>query len=208
MIRSTLLFAGLSLGLGLAQAATEVLPTSYTLDQATSCGTYCYHDGGQELTDGRYGVAGWAADLGNGPAAEWVGWSGQPIVNIDFSFAGPVAVDTVAFGTTQNRVDDVVLPSLEVFAWVAGAWQSVGTLNTPEDSARDVDPSNTSAHGFLTLSGLGIRVQARFSSDGPWTFVDEVDFYAPVPEASAGGMALASLPLVWAASRCRKRRHS
>lgn len=208
MIR-TLLAASLALALGLAQAATEVLPTGYTFDQPTSCGTYCYHDSGVELTDGRYGRAGWAANLGNGAAAEWVGWAYQPVVNIDFTFSGLVAVDTVAFGTTQNQVNDVVLPSLEVFAWVGGAWQSAGVLYTPENSANDVDALSTSPHGFLTLSGLGIvsdriRVQARFSADGPWTFVDEVDFYAPVPEPAQAWMVLVALPVVWAARRLRR----
>jgi hypothetical protein len=95
---------------------------------------------------------------------------------------------------------------VEVFAWLGGSWQSVQTLTTPEDAGNDVDNNSAAPHGFLSLTGLGItadriRVQARHSADGPWTFVDEVDFHAPVPEPGVAWLVGAALPVLWAARR-------
>jgi hypothetical protein len=202
---------GVAFGLSLGAAtvhATEIVPLSYTFDQTTDCGTYCYFDGTSpftiagELTDGKYGAEGWAADLGNGNAAEWVGWANKPLVNIDFNFGAVTHINTISVGTTQDRLDDVVLPSIDVYKWNGSSWDFVAGLVVPEDAANDRPAYSTlMPHAFLTLSNLDIdaseiRVAAKFSSDGPWTFVDEVDFYdtAPVPEPTtlalmAGGLA-------------------
>ena len=50
-----------------------IVPISYT-KSLTDVGTYEYHDWtGQQLIDGEYGEDAWSADLGNGPACEWLG---------------------------------------------------------------------------------------------------------------------------------------
>lgn len=215
----------LLLGAASAQALTEVLPASYVFDQSTACGLYCYHDSlgasqrtGTQLIDGQYGSAGWAADLGNGHSAEWVGW--QPMwsaqatmVNIDFDFGNSTTIDQISVGTTQNRTNDVVLPSVYVYQQVNGSWQFVNSLLVPENAANNFDMYSTVPHVFLTLSDLAIdsrfvRVSLRYSLDGPWIFTDEVDFYrtaAPVPEPETYAMLLAGLGLMGAVSRRRKR---
>jgi hypothetical protein len=99
-----------------------------------------------------------------------------------------------------------------VYKKVGAAWSLVGTLNVPESAANDNSPYSTSPHGFLTLSNLNIdsqfvRVSLRLSSNGPYTFADEVDFYssaAPVPEPETYAMMLAGLGLLGFVARRRK----
>ncbi len=220
-MRSSLYFAGVVSALAAlstpASAGTEIIPLGYVFDRYTDCGTFCYHDSagagaltGTQLIDGAVGVAGWGADLGNGGAYEWVGWLGDSPVNIDFDFVAKMRIGRIEIGTTQDDLTDVVLPSVDVYEWQGGAWVAAGSLNVPEDSANDRFWLSTDPHGFLTLDGLNInsdrvRLSLRFSYDGPWTFVDEVNFHAaPVPEPETYAMMLAGLGLLGAAAR-RKR---
>ena len=192
-----------------ASAGAEILPLGYGFDRYTACGTFCYHDStGTQLIDGRYGVAGWGVDLGNGGAYEWVGWLRSSPVNIDFDFGAKTRIGLVEIGTTQDDLDDVVLPSVEVYQWQDGAWVAVGSLNVPGDSANNRFWLSTDPHGFLVLDGLDIdsdRVRVSLSSS-PWTFVDEVNFYAaPVPEPETYTMMLAGLGILGAVARRRRR---
>jgi hypothetical protein len=211
------------IGLSLATAcfaslasAAEIVPVSYTFDQATSCGTYCYHDeGGGQLTDGIYGVEGWGVDLGNGNAQEWVGWVFTPTVNIDFHFATAVNISEVRIGTTQDNISDVVLPSVAVFSSSNGlAWSLVSQLSVPESSSNDRNYLGLGPHTTLTLSGLGItnvsyvRVALSESFNGPWTFTDEVDFIgtaAAVPEPETYAMLLGGLGILGIAFRRQRK---
>ena len=190
-----------------AMAAT-ITPSSYTFDQATACGTWCYHDASlTKLTDGVVGTAGWAANAGS----EWAGWAGQPVVNIDFSFAAVSSIDAVAIGSTQDSLADVALPSFAVYAYESGAWALKGTLINPPSDANNVNAFSTAPHSFYTLSGLGIlsdKVRVAVSANGPWSFVDEVRFVgaaaAPVPEPDTYALLMAGLGVVgWVARRRR-----
>jgi hypothetical protein len=212
-------FVGLNAWAATAWAASEIVPVSYTFDKPTGTGTYSYYDGSShtspsftELTDGKYGREGWTLDLGSGHAAEWVGWYQTPVVNIDFSFEAPVAIDSIQVGTTQDKVFDVVLPSLSVSYWTGSSWVQAASLTVPENTANNRSDSSTLPHGFLTLSNLGItaskvRVTAKHSLDGPWTFMDEVDIYgsAPVPEPASLPLTLLGLGVVAGALRMRQR---
>ena len=211
------------IGLSLATAcfasqagAAEVVPVSYSFDQATGCGSYCYHDeSGGQLTDGVYGVEGWAVNLGNGNAQEWVGWVYTPIVNIDFHFATAVDISEVRIGTTQDSVGDVVLPSVAVFKSTDGlAWSLVSQLSVAESSTNDRSYLGLGPHTTLTLSGLGItnvsymRVALSESADGPWTFADEVDFIgtaAAVPEPETYAMLIGGLGILGIAVRRQRK---
>jgi hypothetical protein len=211
-------FVGLNAWAATAWAATEIVPVSYTFDKQTDTGTYSYYDGSShtspsftELTDGKYGREGWTLDLGSGHAAEWVGWNNDAYVNIVFTFAGPVAIDSIQVGTTQDRLDDVVLPTIDVRYWNGSGWVPAAYLSVPENAANNRSDTSPLPHGFLTLSNLGITatkvlVSAQHSNNGPWTFIDEVDFYgAPVPEPASLPLTLLGLGVVAGALRMRQR---
>jgi hypothetical protein len=192
-----------------AATGTQAAPT-YTIDQATGCGTWCYGEAvfpdPPKLTDGVVGRAGWAANAGE----EWLGWVNQPVVNIDFDFGTSTLISSVSIGSTQDNVDDVALPSFQVFEWVSGAWSLKGSLLNPPSSANDHSSLDTSPHALYTLAGLDIHsqfVRVAVLANGPWSFVDEVIFTpgpTAVPEPASAALVLAGLGVV-AAQRRRRR---
>jgi hypothetical protein len=191
-----------------AQAALiEILPASYSFDQPTDRGTYDYSDWGGQLTDGKYGVAPWYADLGNGPAYEWVGWKDDSTVNIDFTFGKLYEINKINIGAVQNSVWDVVLPSVRLYSSNDGsAWTPFVSYDVPESGAND-DKYLTYSFSGLSLVARYVRVSLVQSFDGPWTFTDEIDFYhdtaASVPEPSAT-LLFGAGAIVMAASRALK----
>lgn len=83
-------------------SAAPINPASYSFDQPTDCGTWCYNDPAfTKLTDGVLGKAGWAANDGQ----EWVGWAHERTVNIDFDFGTRRLIDTVRVGSTQDTLN-------------------------------------------------------------------------------------------------------
>ncbi len=174
------------LTLAASASAVEVLPLSYSFDMATDSGTYNYSDwGGAQLTDGQYGVAPWSANLGSGPAYEWVGWRNDSLVNIDFVMSAASLITGINIGTVQDHVNDVVIPDVFLYSSSDGSsWSFIDSIITPE--------SSTNNHSYKTLSFAGlsitddyIRVALAHNTNGPWTFVDEVDF---VSEREAQGV--------------------
>ena len=197
--------AAASLAFASQAMADQIAPVSYTFDQPTSCGSWCYHDPSfSKLTDGVVGNAGWAHNAG----AEWAGWVYQPVVNIDFSFEGQKHFTSVAVGSTQDYLGDVALPSFDLWAREGNQWVLKATINNPASDANNNDPYSGAAHPFYTFSNLNfnsdqVRVTAR--ANGPWTFVDEVTFQAaPVPEPETYAMMLAGLGLLGFIARRRK----
>lgn len=157
-----------------------------------------------KLTDGIVGTAGWAANAGT----EWDGWVGKPIVNIDFNFGSAKSISSVSIGSTQDSLGDVVLPSYGVYSSTDGTtWTLVQSLVVPPSSANDNSPYSIAPHGFYTLSGLGITAQyirVAALANGPWTFVDEVQFDGTtVPEPAAWALMVLGFGLVGVASRRR-----
>jgi len=170
-----------------AAQAAEILPASYKFDQFPDTGSYYYNDEtGVQLIDGQYGAAPWSADLGHGPAYEWVGWVDTP-VNIDFDFGSYAAIASIHVGSVQDNVNDVVLPSIAIYSSSNGlSWDFEASVSVPESSANN-NAYRTFEFDNLGISARYVRVSLIHSLDGPWSFVDEVDFYqghaVPVPGA-------------------------
>lgn len=193
-----LLVALILITLGQFQQARAAVP-SYTFDQPTSCGSWCYHDPSyNKLTDGVVGNRGWAVNAG----AEWDGWVGVANVNITFQFAQAMQFSSVSVGSTQDNLGDVVLPSFDLWAYVGGSWVLQGSIVNPPSSANDASSGDTGPHAFYTFSGLNVvtdqlRVTAIATVPRTWMFVDEVRFdVSPVPEPSSYAMLLAGLALL------------
>ncbi len=220
--------------------AAPISSTGYSFDHHADCGDYCYYDagiftpsgtpyvsGGGELTDGRLGYAGWSV-ASTGPtvlgADPWVGWYQNPVVNIDFTFAGAQTFDSVSVGTTQDTIYDVVLPNLRVFSSMNGVdWILRGGLNTAVDGANDRNALSTAPHVFLTISGLNftapyVRLEVSNHSGEPhspaygrFSFIDEVRFDgtrstgSDVPEPASWAMMLVGFFGMGALLRNRRR---
>jgi len=155
----------------------EILPDSYSFEQATGVGYASYADwNDDQLVDGQYGVYPWSADLGNGVAYEWVGWQSE-IVNIDFDFGAPSLIDTVNIGSVQDRLTNVVLPSVNIYSSTDTlTWSFVSSLDIP------ISETNNNTYQTFELDGLGLsdqymRISLLQKSSWTWTFVDEIDFY-------------------------------
>ena len=183
-------------------SAAPVSPAAYTFDAPTDC-VQCFDDPAfTKLTDGVLGRAGWAANNGQ----EWVGWSGDRTVNLDFDFGTRRLIDTVRVGSTQDAVNEVMLPSITVFSSDDGTtWTQLLGASTTAAPATGVDPYSSASHGFLTLPGLGIEarhVRVAATANGPWLFIDEVQFdsgLSAIPEfvtLALLGLGLAALGLV------------
>lgn len=199
----------LGLVVSLLGATTANAAMTYTFDQETHCGSWCYHDPGYaKLTDGVVGNTGWALNEGK----EWVGWYLKPVVNIDFDFGAATAVSSVSIGSTQNRLDDVVLPSFEIFDFENGGWILRGMITNPRSAANNHSQTDRSEHAFYTFSDLNITsryIRIAALANGPWTFIDEVRFetgapVSPVPVPGSYAMLLTGLSLIGLVARRRK----
>jgi hypothetical protein len=183
-------------------ATTYITPLNYSFDQPSVTSTYDYQDlSFTKLTDGIVRPAGWQI----AEALGWVGWtvSLPDTIKIDFVFSGPVSIDAVEFGTTQdkwvspaNNKTDVVLPSLRIYASNDKvSWALKGELDVPFDPANGHDFYDPSPSPFLTVGNLGIysryvRVEVLPNSNGNFTFADEVRFDSGAPELSTWALML------------------
>jgi hypothetical protein len=168
-----LLRIGLAVGgmlVATAPAQEVVMPVSYvsTPGEGRPLGLYDYFDDtGSQLTDGVIGVDNVIADLGNGPAYEWVAWKTvEPTITFTFSDA-VVMITSVQLGLARSEgVNRIHLPRTVTIG---------GTKFAPSG----VEIAND-ARGFLTFSGSwsGTNIAIQFSDNDPtwWVFLDEVRF--------------------------------
>ncbi len=191
-MRKLALVLGMALAASLTARGQFVVPTSYT---ATPGGTglYTYFDDtGSQLTDGILGVDNWQADLGHGPAYEWVGWTmGNP--SVMFNFASNVTIQTVQIGFNRTEGVNIYLPTSV----------SIGGTVFPLSST-DI-PDGTRA--FLNFNGswTGNSLQVNLAAGGAYTFVDEMKFSTTnVPEPGVAAALLGGVALGWAVWRRRR----
>jgi PEP-CTERM motif len=159
-------------------------------------GKYDYFDDTyRQLVDGAYGVNNWKADLGNGPAFEWVGWrEADPIITFQFGQAVTVREVSIDFNRSE-KCDRIFLPKkVEINGSVFHLKQHAIADNT---------------RGTVTFKGCwtGDRLCINLIDHNPtrWIFVDEIRCTGEgptVPEPSA--VALLILGLGFAALRYRR----
>ena len=187
-----------------AARAQFIVPNSYTSTPgqgtAQGGGFNYFDDGGVQLTDNILGVNDFAANLGNGPAQEWVGWlTVDPAMS--FNFSAPVNITQVQIGFNRNQGSGIFLPS------------TVTINGTPFSLAGTELADNT--RGFLNFNtnftGTSLGVSLADSSTGRWIFVDEVRFVGAAVTAAPepGTFALTGIGLLlgggaFAARRRRK----
>lgn len=205
---STLIALGALVLAGTA-GAVQVNPVSYDMPNGSS-GTFDYFDdtysgagcttcsssplsgGLGQLTDGVIATQNWnivEAPAGPGP---YVGWA-EFNPTITFHFGSSVAVDSVTFHFDDSGFGLVFAP--------ASVTIGATTYNV-------IDPVGTDPFAF-TVSGLGFvgsDLSVTINRTNSWSFVSEITFQSPVPEASTGAMWVAGLGVLVGLARRRKRR--
>ena len=160
-----------------------IIPSSYTATPGEVGGYTYYDDTGRQLTDGVFGVNDWSADLGNGPAYEWVGWfSVNP--TFTFDFASSVTVDKVLIDFSRSETPggptlygNIHLPT---DVNINGTSYSLAGNEIPDYTRGTIEFA-----GSWTGSTLTVTLSHRW-----WLFVDEVQFNE-VPEPGAYGLVAA-----------------
>ena len=160
-------------------SAVQIQPMSYLADKAADSSLIRnYTDQtGSQLIDGAVGTSYFPADLGNGPAYEWVGWNiDDKVINIDFTFSQLYQFNEVKVHTVQSGIGNIPLPSVDLYKWNGSTWDLLAFVsNSPENAAND-------GARWISLGGFGeesslLRVTLKQAVDGPWTFASEVQFF-------------------------------
>jgi hypothetical protein len=193
LVRECLILSALVLPLFWSSpaGAISLVPTSYTATPGEGIaqgGYYNYFDEtGNQLTDGSYGVNDCSANLGNGPAYEWVGWRvANPVIN--FQFSRPVTINQVGIDFNMTESNLIFLPP------------TVTIGGTDFTVAPNAIPDDTRGTLFFNGSWTGTTLTVDLSDCNPnhWIFVDEITFNGVqcVPEPSVFGLLTGGLGLL------------
>jgi hypothetical protein len=181
----------LSLGvLACSAGAQSIVPMGYAFSSPpegqAQGGSFNYFDeSGTQLIDGVVGVDDWTADLGNGPAHEWVGWVvANPV--IEFTFAEPVSIRRVEIGLNRSESAGIHIPQTVTIGDVATSLEA--------DVFADGNRAWVSFEVNLPLSS-SIRIAMNDAAANRWIFTDEIRFYIPEPASLVLAGALAVLAL-------------
>ena len=180
------------------EAALCGLP-QYKFNIETNCGAACYYDephniaingaggGGNnngydkyasgQLVDGLRGADDWFADLGKGPAWEWVAWSTPaPSITVQFPKARVLALVRLGF---NNKKDGTVSQPPEIqlrFGTDGVTWTPVQKFKL-EDGTAPTIPDGVRGDIVLAFAAKTVKyVEIHFVTPGTWTFVDELEF--------------------------------
>ncbi len=173
--------------------------TVYKFSAAPECGATCYYDephnvavnglGGEannsgfatfangQLLDGITGADDWSANLGKGPAYEWVAWT-APLQILSVQFAKPRNLTVVRLGL-NNRKDGSVSqpPEVQIRLSMDGVkWLPLQAF-TMADGSEPTIPTGKRGDITLPLTMQTVQfVEIRFVTPGSWTFLDEMAF--------------------------------
>jgi hypothetical protein len=184
--------------------AAIVVPLSYTATPGEGMaqgGSFNYFDDGdQQLLDGILGVDDWSADLGNGPAFEWVGYQ---TVDPSFSFAF----------TPGTHIENIALHANNLLSGGVGLFgqaQIQTSLDGEVFSLASVFTPSAAQNATTTAQWINIPVSidvpfVRITTTdglGSWQFYSEIQFAdtaVVVPETSGyaliAGSGLAAFAL-------------
>ncbi|MGA2498115.1 MAG: Ig-like domain-containing protein, partial [Tepidisphaeraceae bacterium] len=183
-----------TLSLITAPSGTNVKPISYDMRNGDT-GSYHYWDdtyngtgnttqndawlsgGTGQLTDGILGSDVWYADLGHGPAYEWVGWVNTPPV-ITFDFGHLQSFSNIAFlCNNYTSPGDVALPGSVT---VEFSNDDVNFSQPATYTTTAAERADKSVRWItLPVQETARYVQATFTlGNGSWIFLSEVNFTA------------------------------
>jgi len=179
-------------------------PVSYSMLNGDT-GTYAYHDdsysglgdrsldraalsgGTGQLTDGVVGVDACLADLGRGPAHEWVAWKdADPVITLDMGAVRRIGGLRVHANNGDSIATDVCLftsasveYSVDGVLWGDARTRATSTADLADRSARfvDVDVAGEGRFVRLTLT----RGANWVGNPWVWVFVSEVQVVAAAP---------------------------
>ncbi len=143
-------------------------------------GSFDYFDEtGSQLTDGVFGVDSWNADLGNGPAYEWVGWRvADPVIT--FNFASSVTLQSVIIGFNRHEGVLIFLPPT---VKIGGDTFTLGGSELDNGTRGDLSFSGS-------WTGNSLQIELADADGSHWIFVDEIRFEA-IPEPRVVELAAA-----------------
>jgi MYXO-CTERM domain-containing protein len=177
------------------------------------------------LTDGSTGATDWGANLGNGPAYEWVGWAlnsqnNNPVdtndtfATITFKLTSPADVNTVSLFI--NNFNPGVIGGVSLFgtATISFSNDDVNFVNSITYTPTAAEHADTTAR-YINISTNQVTpfqyVQVHLTHDptlsNSWVFLSEVTFDGTTagtatPEPASGLLAVLGLcGLVWHSRR-------
>ena len=144
----------------------SLMPLSYTAPTGETGMVSYFDDTGRQLTDGVYGADDILADLGQGTAYEWVGWTeATDPITLTFSFTGEVNIQAVEVGIDHREGLGIFVPEL---ISINGSSFGLGADEVPNNERRDVRFDGP-------FTGTTIQIVLQHRGRG-WILVDEVRF--------------------------------
>jgi len=152
-----------------------IMPIAYTAPPGgTGMVTY-FDDTGSQLTDGQTGTDDILADLGNGSAYEWVGWTElTDPVTLVFTFSQAVTISEIQIGFSHRDGFGVFVPSeVDINAMVPTTSYGSSSFNLGADDVPNNQRADLTFSGPFTATQVQIILHHR---DRGWILVDEVRF--------------------------------